>query len=190
MSRFPRGGSTLYDLEFLRKENGVRVSAFGFHAGFTGAALGLKNWAWQLAHPGEKLPAVSTFTEGRGYYLNEEELVKQVSEDLVAGEKILGRKPTAFVLGALGRCGSGAVDLFRKAGIPEENITQWDLNETKDRQGPYEEIAQHDIFLNAVSASPTRLFLANRLDLPLPAHSSLCQRRAPRQGWPQPERCH
>jgi saccharopine dehydrogenase (NAD+, L-lysine-forming) len=126
---------------------------FGFHAGFTGAALGLKNWAWQLAHPGEKLPAVSTFTEGRGYYLNEEELVKQISEDLAAGEKALGRKPTAFVLGALGRCGSGAVDLFLKAGIPEENITRWDINETRERQGPYEEIAQHDIFLNAVSVA-------------------------------------
>ncbi|KAH6896668.1 hypothetical protein B0T10DRAFT_433186 [Thelonectria olida] len=153
LSRFPRGGSTLYDLEFLVDENGRRVSAFGYHAGFTGAALGLKNWAWQLAHPSEKLPAVSSFTEGRGYYKNEDELVSQIREDLAAGEKVLGRKPTAFVLGALGRCGSGAVDLFVKAGIPEENITRWDLNETKDRQGPYEEIAQHDIFLNAIYLS-------------------------------------
>ncbi|KAI5458611.1 hypothetical protein BGZ63DRAFT_391742 [Mariannaea sp. PMI_226] len=153
LSRFPRGGSTLYDLEFLVDEHNRRVSAFGFHAGFTGAALAVKNWAWQLAHPGEKLPAVSTFTEGRGYYLNEEELVNQIHEDLVAGEKALGRKPTAMVLGALGRCGSGAVDLFKKAGIPEENITRWDLQETQNRQGPYPEIAQHDIFLNAIYLS-------------------------------------
>ncbi|KAF7552531.1 hypothetical protein G7Z17_g4238 [Cylindrodendrum hubeiense] len=127
--------------------------AFGYHAGFTGAALGIKTWAWQLTHPGEKLPAVSTFTEGRGYYLNEDELVAQIREDVAAGEKVLGRKPTAMVLGALGRCGSGAVDLFIKAGIADESITRWDFNETKDREGPYEEIAQHDIFLNAIYLS-------------------------------------
>lgn len=151
LGRFPRGGSVLYDLEFLFTPEGRRVSAFGEHAGFTGAALGVKTWAWNLTHPnGEKLPAVSSFTEGRGYYLNEEELVNQIKEDLAVGEKALGRKPTAFVLGALGRCGSGAVDLFRKAGIPEENITRWDIQETRDRNGPYEEIAQHDIFLNAI----------------------------------------
>lgn len=130
---------------------------FGYHAGFTGAALGVKTWAWQLAHPGEKLPSVSTFTDGRGYYLNEDELCEQIREDVAAGEKALGRKPTAFVLGALGRCGSGAVDMFLKAGVPEENITRWDLAETKDRQGPYEEIAQHDIFLNAVSHQSSSL---------------------------------
>lgn len=151
LGRFPRGGSTLYDLEFLVDSVGRRVSAFGYHAGFTGAALGIKTWAWQLTHPGEKLPAVATFTEGRGYYLNEEELVSQIREDIAAGEKVLGRKPTAMVLGALGRCGRGAVDLFIKAGIADESITKWDFNETKDREGPYEEIAQHDIFLNAVS---------------------------------------
>ncbi|KAL6414411.1 Saccharopine dehydrogenase [Ilyonectria robusta] len=153
LGRFPRGGSTLYDLEFLVDSVGRRVSAFGYHAGFTGAALGIKTWAWQLTHPGEKLPAVATFTEGRGYYLNEEELVSQIREDIAAGEKVLGRKPTAMVLGALGRCGRGAVDLFIKAGIADESITKWDFNETKDREGPYEEIAQHDIFLNAIYLS-------------------------------------
>ena len=77
----------------------------------------------------------------------------RASNDVAAGEKIAGRKPTAMVMGALGRCGRGAVDLFLKAGLPEANLLKWDLAETKDRHGPYEEIAQHDIFLNAVSAS-------------------------------------
>ncbi|KAH7143655.1 hypothetical protein EDB81DRAFT_869446 [Dactylonectria macrodidyma] len=126
LGRFPRGGSTLYDLEFLVDEVGRRVSAFGYHAGFTGAALGIKTWAWQLTHPGEK------------YYLNEDELVNQIREDVAAGEKVLGRKPTAMVLGALGRCRSGA---------------HHDFEETKDREGPYEEIAQHGIFLNAIYLS-------------------------------------
>ncbi|CAM1508986.1 Fc.00g027250.m01.CDS01 [Cosmosporella sp. VM-42] len=152
LGRFPRGGSVLYDLEFLVDEQGRRVSAFGFSAGFTGAALGVKTWAWQLAHPGEKLPSVGTFTNGRGYYLSEEELVEQVREDVIAGEKISGRKPSVMVLGALGRCGTGACDLFLKAGIPEENILRWDVQETifSGRNGPYEEIFGVDIFLNAI----------------------------------------
>jgi saccharopine dehydrogenase (NAD+, L-lysine forming) len=121
-----------------------------YFAGYTGAALAVKTWAWQLAHPGEPLPGVKTFTQGRGYYLNEEELLNQIKEDVAIGEKISGRKPTLMVLGAMGRCGTGACDLATKAGLPEKNITRWDLNETKDRHGPYEEIIQHDIFLNAV----------------------------------------
>ena len=128
------------------------MSSFAsYFAGYTGAALAVKAWAWQLAHPGELLPGIKTFTQGRGYYLNEAELLNQIKEDMAIGEKILGRKPTAMVLGALGRCGTGACDLLTKAGLPEKNITRWDLNETKNRHGPYEEITQHDIFLNAAS---------------------------------------
>ncbi|KAJ6441281.1 saccharopine dehydrogenase protein [Purpureocillium lavendulum] len=166
LSRFPRGGSVLYDLEFLVDEQGRRVSAFGYHAGFTGAALGVKALAWQLAHTDgkAKLPAVASFTDGRGYYRNEDELVEQIRGDVAAAEKALGRKPTAMVLGALGRCGKGACDLFLKAGIPEANITRWDLAETKGRDGPYEEIAQHDIFLNAIYLSkPIPPFVNNEL---------------------------
>jgi len=164
LSRYPRGGSVLYDLEFLVDEAGRRVSAFGYHAGFTGAALGVKTWSWQLTHPGEKLPSVASFTDGRGYYLNEEELVEQIRADVAAGEKVLGRKPTAMVLGALGRCGRGAIDAFKAAGLIDSSITKWDINETKDRQGPYEEIVQHDIFLNAIYLSdPIPPFVNNDL---------------------------
>jgi hypothetical protein len=46
---FSRGGGTLLDLEFLQDDNGRRVAAFGYHAGFAGAALALENWAWQLS---------------------------------------------------------------------------------------------------------------------------------------------
>ncbi|CVL05516.1 probable saccharopine dehydrogenase (NAD, L-lysine-forming) [Fusarium mangiferae] len=153
LGRWARGGSRLYDLEFLVDEQGRRVSAFGFSAGFCGAALGVKSLAFQLENPTSKLPSVETFTDGRGYYLNEDELVNQIREDFAKAEKALGRKPTALVLGALGRCGKGAVDLFLKAGMPDENITRWDLNETKDRDGPYEEIAKADVFLNAIYLS-------------------------------------
>ncbi|KJZ77287.1 Saccharopine dehydrogenase [Hirsutella minnesotensis 3608] len=164
LGRFPRGRSILYDLEFLVDEQGRRVSAFGYHAGFTGAALGVKTWAWQLQHPGKKLPSVAHFTDGRGYYLNEGELVDQIRADIARAEKTAGRKPRVMVLGALGRCGKGACDLLVKAGIPEQNITRWDLAETKDRDGPYEEIVQHDIFLNAIYLSkPIPPFVNNEI---------------------------
>lgn len=55
-----------------------------------------------------------------------------------------------MVLGAKGRCGRGAVDLLKKVGIPEESIVQWDIEETKDRDGPYPEIINSDIFINTV----------------------------------------
>ncbi len=42
LGRFPRGGGTLYDLEFLQDQSGRRVAAFGYHAGFVGAALAIK----------------------------------------------------------------------------------------------------------------------------------------------------
>lgn len=48
LGSFPRGGGTLLDLEFLQHEDGRRVAAFGYHAGFAGAALALETWAWQL----------------------------------------------------------------------------------------------------------------------------------------------
>lgn len=42
LARFPRGGGTLYDLEFLQDSTGRRVAAFGYHAGFVGAAIAIK----------------------------------------------------------------------------------------------------------------------------------------------------
>ncbi|KAI9689260.1 MAG: Saccharopine dehydrogenase [Bogoriella megaspora] len=151
LSRFPRGGGTLYDLEFLQDEAGRRVAAFGYHAGFAGAALAIKAWSWQLTHTAnEPLPGVAQFTEGRGYYRNEDELIAQLREDVEIGAKVIGRKPRSMIMGALGRCGRGACDLLAKAGIPEENLVKWDIDETRDNPGPYQEIVESDVFINAI----------------------------------------
>lgn len=45
----------------------------------------------------------------------------------------------ALVIGALGRCGSGAVDAFRKIGLKDENIVKWDMQETA-KGGPFPEL--------------------------------------------------
>lgn len=101
LSRFPRGGGTLLDLEFLQLENGRRVAAFGYHAGFAGSALAIKNWAWQLKNPGKPLPSVEEFTSGRGYYLNEDEMLEQLRAELKEGIEKIGREPRVLVMGAL-----------------------------------------------------------------------------------------
>lgn len=57
-----------------------------------------------------------------------------------------------LVIGALGRCGSGAVDLFRKIGVQEDNIAKWDMAETA-KGGPFKEILDADIFVNCIYLS-------------------------------------
>jgi saccharopine dehydrogenase (NAD+, L-lysine-forming) len=55
------GGGTLYDLEYLVDPAGRRVAAFGYWAGYAGAAVSLKCWAAQqrggIAGPVAKVPA-------------------------------------------------------------------------------------------------------------------------------------
>ncbi|PGH08334.1 hypothetical protein AJ79_06021 [Helicocarpus griseus UAMH5409] len=151
LGRWSRGNGVLYDLEFLQDDNGRRIAAFGYHAGFAGAALALKTWAWQLEHPdGTPLPGVDQFTDGRGYYVNEAEMINQIREDVARGEKIAGRRPRVLVIGALGRCGRGAVDACVKAGC--EDILRWDMAETA-KGGPFEEIVESDIFVNCIYLS-------------------------------------
>lgn len=107
LDRFRRGGGTLYDLEFLTDATGRRVAAFGYHAGFAGAAAGALALAAQ--RNGEKrLDRLEPF-------LNESAMVSHVKEVLGGSGKGL----RALVIGALGRCGRGAVDLLRKIGLDE-----------------------------------------------------------------------
>ena len=106
LSRFHRGGGALYDLEFLNDASGRRVAAFGFHAGFAGAAAGLLAFASQRQQ--EKLGLLTPFE-------NEDAMVNTV-KNVLGGS---GRGVKALVIGALGRCGRGAVELLRKAGLDE-----------------------------------------------------------------------
>lgn len=78
LSRFPAGNGTLLDLEFLQDESGRRVAAFGYHAGFAGAALGVEVWAKQLLNPGEEIRDVKP-------YPNEDALIKYVKELVAEG---------------------------------------------------------------------------------------------------------
>lgn len=96
----------MYDIEFLNDPQGRRVAAFGFHAGFAGAAAGTLALAAQ--RKGETLGLLTPFE-------NEAAMIAKVKE-LLGGS---GKGVKALVIGALGRCGRGAVDLFRKIGLDE-----------------------------------------------------------------------
>jgi saccharopine dehydrogenase (NAD+, L-lysine-forming) len=151
LRRFADGKGLLWDLEFLVDDLGRRIAAFGVSAGFIGMAVGLKQWC-QTQLNGERLGALE-------YHPNFEHLVAEVREEIEAVFQKNGRRPTVMVMGAMGRCGGGAVDFARRVGIPEENLVKWDLEETK-KGGPFDEILEADVFVNCILlTSPIPPFL-------------------------------
>ena len=136
LQRFKAGGGTLYDLEYLVDETGRRVAAFGYWAGYAGAALSLKCWAAQQR--GGIAGAVRKV-------LSKAALLDQLGAELAG----LSR-PRAIIIGALGRVGTGAADLCTAMGVA---VTRWDIAETASG-GPFPEVLQHEIFLNCILARP------------------------------------
>ncbi|RDX43793.1 saccharopine dehydrogenase [Lentinus brumalis] len=139
LTRFHKGSGTLYDLEFLTDDQGRRVAAFGYHAGFAGAAVGAL--AFAAEHSGHPLSPLSP-------YEDEQALVEAVKKALGG----TGKGLKVIVVGALGRCGRGAVDLFRKVGVDDDDVLKWDMAETA-RGGPFQEILDADIFVNCIYLS-------------------------------------
>jgi saccharopine dehydrogenase (NAD+, L-lysine-forming) len=138
LDRFRAGGGALLDLEYLTDHTGRRVAAFGYWAGYAGAAVALLCWMaqqkGQIAGPVQAYPSAA-------------HLLADLQAELVA----LGTaRPNALVIGALGRVGTGAADLCRAMGVP---VTGWDMAETA-HGGPFPEILAHEIFLNCILARP------------------------------------
>ncbi len=138
LERFKTGGGTLYDLEYLVDEDGRRVAAFGYWAGYAGAAVTLKTWAAQQR--GEECPPV-------GVYPSKDALNAELLREFEATGQA---RPSAIVIGALGRVGAGSADLCEAMGV---QVTKWDMAETASG-GPFPEILQHDLFLNCILARP------------------------------------
>jgi saccharopine dehydrogenase (NAD+, L-lysine-forming) len=136
LQRFRAGGGTLYDLEYLTDETGRRVAAFGYWAGYAGAAVALLCLAAQ-ARGGIAGPV--------GRFADQAALRAAVAAEM-AGMAI----PRALVIGALGRVGTGASDFCTAMGMP---VTRWDMAETA-HGGPFLEVLQHEVFLNCILARP------------------------------------
>jgi saccharopine dehydrogenase (NAD+, L-lysine-forming) len=150
LRRFAAGGGALLDLEYLVDEEGRRLAAFGFWAGYLGAALAV------LRHRGRLTAPLAPSTK--------EEL------DAVLRPGAGDARCTALVIGALGRSGRGAVTAFRAAGT---EATRWDLAETRDLDRPA--LLGHDVLVNAVLATtPVPPVLRAETWTPRPAGCAPC----------------
>ena len=138
LERFKAGGGTLFDLEYLVDDAGRRVAAFGYWAGYAGAAVSLKCWAAQSQ--GQICRPVSTYRSASA-------LVQDIRSDLDATDE---PRPTAIIIGALGRVGTGARDCCAALDV---ETTAWDMAETASG-GPFPEVLEHDVFLNCILAAP------------------------------------
>lgn len=138
LDRFKAGGGMLYDLEYLVDKDGRRVAAFGYWAGYAGAAVALK--CWMAQQRGALAGPVTAYDSSN-------KLLAELQSDLVT----LGTdRPIALVIGALGRVGTGAADLMTAMGVP---VTKWDMAETA-HGGPFPEVLANDLFLNCILARP------------------------------------
>lgn len=139
LRRFTQGGGALFDLEFLVDETGRRVAAFGYWAGFAGAAVAVKTWCGQMLDRDPVVPVL-------GDYANRDALIAELKAELSQAEAAAGRRPNTIVIGALGRSGAGAVDLAKALDL---ETSEWDMAETAPG-GPFDAVLQHDIFINCV----------------------------------------
>ncbi len=148
LARFRDGGGRLFDIEYLTDERGARVVAFGYWAGYVGAALGALELAGALEGP-----LSPSSKENLDQRLRETELAANVS---------------AVVTGARGRSGSGACNALVTAGLEP---VRWDRAESriKDPSG----LLRHQLLVNCVATKvPTTPFVSTA-DLPRPRNLRL-----------------
>lgn len=133
LTQFQQGGGKLFDLEYLTDETGKRVAAFGYWAGFVGAAVAVLAYCKKCKSG--TLGALNAWPDKNA-------LVSEVRAELAK----IDDNPTALVIGALGRCGSGAVELLKRCDV---KTTAWDQAETASG-GPFDAVRDHDLFINCV----------------------------------------
>jgi saccharopine dehydrogenase (NAD+, L-lysine-forming) len=133
LRRFDAGGGALLDLEYLTDENGRRLAAFGYWAGYIGAALAV------LQHRGTLPKPVTPWA-------------RTDLDNLIRTD---GDPARALVTGALGRSGRGACDALVVAGLEP---TRWDIAETQVLD--HDALLAHDILVNGVLVTkPTPPFV-------------------------------
>ncbi|MER7112662.1 saccharopine dehydrogenase [Streptomyces sp. NPDC000229] len=125
LRRFEAGGGTLLDLEHLLDAEGRRVVAFGYWAGYVGAALAVLQRRGELT-----APLVSSSRE-------------EPHRRPAPGRRV--GAATAVVIGADGRSGHGACDALRAAGIER---VRWRPDDTRDLNR--NALLAHDILVNTI----------------------------------------
>lgn len=135
LKRYSQDGGTLFDLEYLTNDAGRRIAAFGHWAGFAGAAFALDRFYHRQYESLDNYPPLRSY----------EDISSLISEIKKKKDKAPIKNPKVIIIGALGRCGNGAAQLLKHFDI---QATSWDYQETK-AGGPFPEIKEHDIFINA-----------------------------------------
>ena len=137
LDRFRQGGGRLLDIEYLTDADGRRVVAFGYWAGYVGAALGLLHLTGRLTAPLAPMAK------------------HELDEELEQARKEGAGRPLALVTGAAGRSGRGAQAALLTAGVP---VTRWDRQETRDLHKQV--LLGHDLLVNCVvTRTPTTPFV-------------------------------
>lgn len=142
LERYTKGGGEIYDLEFLTFADGMRVAAFGYWAGYVGTAISLLGFAHYKNSQKLNVPYPKQKT-----FLNRNELINTVKNEI---EKLDLPEINVMVMGALGRCGRGAVDLISDIKYTNITATKWDKSEFDIATKPIAEIISHDVFINCV----------------------------------------
>ncbi|WP_051785672.1 Rossmann-fold NAD(P)-binding domain-containing protein [Endozoicomonas numazuensis] len=124
----------MFDLEYLVDDDNRRIAAFGYLAGYAGAAVALKALAVNRKRQRHLLPPLKPF-------LSKLHLIDDVRSELSDSGPL-----KALIIGAKGRSGHGAAELIQAAGI--ETI-EWDLEETA-RDDPFPELLDVDLVINCV----------------------------------------
>ncbi|PCJ33122.1 MAG: saccharopine dehydrogenase [Alphaproteobacteria bacterium] len=132
LSRFISGGGRLLDIEYMVDQNGGRVVAFGFWAGYMGAALALIHWYNQ------NCATIPYLDKGLTPFNNADALKAQIN-----AANTLGKKPKVLIIGAGGRCGQGALKILGEHGA---EITCWGRKMTNDIDRAA--LLEHDILIN------------------------------------------
>lgn len=126
LRRFVAGGGTLLDLEAMVGEDGRRVVAFGYWAGYAGAALAVLHHRGALDRP----------------------LRSTSRDELDTRLRATAGPGRALVIGARGRSGRGATDALGTAGMP---VTGWDVESTRTLD--HAALLGHDILVNTIVAN-------------------------------------
>jgi saccharopine dehydrogenase (NAD+, L-lysine-forming) len=129
LDRFVAGGGALLDLEYLVDDQGRRLAAFGYWAGYVGAALAALQARGRLRRP------LAPMTRS------------ELDHELAASAPCPPLR--ALVIGALGRSGRGACDALGASGVA---VTRWDVAETGDNLDR-QELLSHDLLVNTVLAT-------------------------------------
>lgn len=132
LTRFTTGGADLLDIEYMVRENGMRYVAFGYRAGYMGAALSMLHWY-------SKQDGGESYIDAPLQPFENADILDDTIEKLGEGKK----KPKVLIIGAGGRCGTGAAAIYERHGA---EVTKWDYEDTQNLDR--EAVAAHDIMIN------------------------------------------